>query len=129
MVQDVLRLRKPDDGWTRRQTISIAQLKCDSQKAALLLFGQLRAGLEQEAVECRVLVGEVRWRRGALEVQAADDDIEHRGHRCQLHAVKHGRHLRGDGVRVRVVVVHDYPEKQNRDQNTLVQVLLFYHHC
>lgn len=82
-------------------------IKFDSLRAELLLFGQLRAGLEQEAVECCVLVGEVRWRRGALEVQAANNDIEHRRDGCQLHAIKHGWQLCGDGVRVRVVAVHD----------------------
>ena len=60
------------------------------------LFGQDGAGLEQEAVQGRVLVGDVRSGGGTLEVQAADDDIQHRGDRCQLHAVEHGRHLRGD---------------------------------
>lgn len=64
------------------------------------LFGQLWTGLEKEAVEGRVLVGEVGGSGGALEVQAADDDVEHRGHGRQLHAVEHRRQLRGDGVHV-----------------------------
>lgn len=75
------------------------------------LFGQLRTGLEKEAVEGCVLVGEVRGRSGALEVQAAHDDVEHRGHRRQLHAVKHCWQLRRDGVHVWLVGVHDYSEK------------------
>lgn len=60
------------------------------------LFGQDGTGLEQEAVEGRVLVGDVRSGGGTLEVQAADDDVQHRGDRRQLHAVEHSRHLRGD---------------------------------
>lgn len=64
------------------------------------LFGQLRAGLEQEKGEWGVLVGEVRRRCGALQVQAADDDVEHSGYCCQFHAVKHGWQLRRDGVQL-----------------------------
>lgn len=76
------------------------------------LFGHLGTGLKKEAVEGRVLVGEVRGRSGALEVQAADDDVQHGGHCCQLHAVKHGWQLWRDGVYIWLVGVHDYSEKQ-----------------
>lgn len=64
------------------------------------LFGQLRTGLEKESVEGRVLVGKVWGCSGALEVQAADDDVEHSCHRCQLHAVKHCWQLWRNGVRI-----------------------------
>lgn len=81
----------------RRSISTVMPLEKDTEDS---LFGQLRTGLEKEAVEERVLVGEVGGSSGALEVQAADDDVEHRGHRCQLHAVEHRRQLRGDGVHV-----------------------------
>lgn len=86
----------------------------DRHRAENSLFGQLRTGLEKEAVEGCVLVGEVRGRSGTLEIQAADDDVEHRGHRRQLHAVKHGWQLRGDGVHVWLVGIHDYSETQKQ---------------
>lgn len=79
-----------------------------------LLFGQLRTGLEKEPVEGCVLVGEVRRGGGALEVQAADDDVEHCRHCCQLHAIKHSWQLRRDGVRIWLVGVHDYSVKTKR---------------
>lgn len=72
----------------------------DRQRAENSLFGQLRTGLEKEPVEGCVLVGEVWGRSGALEVQTADDDVEHCCHRCQLHAVKHCWQLRRDGVHI-----------------------------
>ena len=84
----------------RRSISTVMPLEKDTERAEDSLFGQLWTGLEKEAVEGRVLVGEVRGSGGALEVQAADDDVEHRGHRRQLHAVEHRRQLRGDGVNV-----------------------------
>lgn len=96
----------------KSSTVSLETTTLTDSKHSL--FRQLRAGLEQEAVECRVLVGEVRCCGGTLQIQAADDDVEHRGNGRQLHAVKHGRHLRGDGVQVRLVGAHDYAEKPKR---------------
>lgn len=86
------------------------------------LFGHLGTGLKKEAVEGRVLVGEVRGRSGVLEVQAADDDVQHGGHCCQLHAVKHGWQLWRDGVYIWLVGVHDYSEKQ-KQCNTFLSIL------
>ena len=80
------------------------------------LFGELGAGLEEEAVEGRVLVDEVGRRRGTLEVQAAHQDVEHRGHGGQLHAVEHGGQLRRDGVNVRIVGIHDCAEKREMEK-------------
>ncbi|TNN79908.1 hypothetical protein EYF80_009945 [Liparis tanakae] len=45
------------------------------------LFGQHGAGLEQVAAERRVLVDDLRRLSGALQVQAADDDVEDGRHR------------------------------------------------
>lgn len=67
----------------------------------------------------RVLEREVRGRGGALQVQAPHDDVEHRGHRRQLHAVEHGRQLRGDGVHVGVVGVHG--GSGNHNQNDAIR--------
>lgn len=70
------------------------------------LFGKERARLEQEAVKGCVLVCEL-WRGGgAFEVQAAHDDVQHRCDGRQLHTVEHSRHLRRDGVHVRLLIGH-----------------------
>lgn len=81
------------------------------------LFGQLSTGLQKEMVEGRVLEGEVRGRGGALKVQAADDDVEHCGHRRQLHAVEHRRQLRRDGLHVWLVGVHDCSERKEKAED------------
>lgn len=72
------------------------------------------AGFKQEAVKRRVLVGDVRGRSGTFQIQAADNDVEHGGDGCQLHPVKHGRHLRRHRVNLRVVSAHGWPEKKDR---------------
>lgn len=109
-----------DDRWTTaRQTTSFAVANKHFHGDALShrcrensLFGQLRTGLEEESVKGCVLVGNVRRRSGALEVQAAHDDVEHCCHRCQLHAIKHCWQLWRDGVHIWLVGVHDCSEKQ-----------------
>ena len=62
------------------------------------LFGQDGAGLEQIAVEGRVPIGDVRRSRGTLQIQTAHQEIEHRCYGSQLHAIKYGWHLGGNGV-------------------------------
>lgn len=70
------------------------------------LFGQKGTGFKQEAVERRVLVGEVRGCSGAFQIQAPDDDVEHGGDGRKLHPVEHGRHLRRHRVHLRLVSAH-----------------------
>lgn len=128
VVQTCGTLRSTDDSWDHRQTnrylhccctVAVATSKetCTERKERNSLFGQLRAGLEEEAVDSSVLVDEVRGCCGALEVQAADNDVKHRGHRRQLHAVKHCWHLGRDGVHVGFVGAHDYSRKQKQPIN------------
>lgn len=67
------------------------------------LFGQQWAGFKQVAAERRVLVGDIWWSCGALQVQTADDHVEDSRHCRQLHAIKHGGQLRAESVHVTVL--------------------------
>lgn len=55
---------------------------------------------QQVAAQGRVLAGDL-WRlHPALQVQAADQDIEDSGHGSQLYAIKHGGQLRTQRVSI-----------------------------
>lgn len=62
--------------------------------------------------ERRVLVRDVRWRSGAFQIQAPDDDVEHGGNGCQLHPIEHGWHFRRYRVRLWFVGVHGWSDKK-----------------
>ena len=62
------------------------------------LLGQYLAGLEQESIQRRVLIGDQGGSGGALQVKTPYDDVEDGGQGGQLHAVKHrqqGQFLEG----------------------------------